>query len=1026
MAESQRKQCFTSVIPQDAVEIRVTNIINPYFIRIKELPEDGKDKTKLFKKLFEVKSSQIKEKSHEHYTPSVGDDVLISSERLTNMDIDLPDWICRGVITDTTKRTSDVFLLDHGIAINVPTESLIKYSRNAVDIEPLTMTIGLYNILPIDPTAWKIVEQWPDSTVNFIKDLIQTSVKIYFAVLACDRKKNKKYGDIYLVIEDKNVSLIEILTLCSLAVPLYPELLSAIKSNNTTEEMLVPYQIEKLKTDTSKESTVNTAAYNNEHPRILIKNYVNKDKLMNNKKILIKTKRPCRPVEHLEDAQFTTAIHKALKDQGVRALKQIQSYMWPAIKQGFDTVAIGPHEAGKSVGYIVPIANNIAVDKELIIEKQKKEIVTKPIALFLCATVKKCIDVADMCDKVLNHEKVKYSAMYNGLSDKIVMANICNKFHILVTTPPFLLRTIEKYSNKLDLSEVSHLVIDQADALLDKYFTELITLIRKYKIINKEKKNGFQNGSVQIIAAAHNWTHKIKLFVEKFMEDPYICIGSFVEAAAFSRVKGRMLIRHSEKKKEEVLNILDDYSVIKTMIVCLNKEEALKLDDFLVSKSVQTLLVHEEMLITKVNELKEVWHKYLSGMYPVIICTDQVLLDLEITNIELLIHYSVTNTSKTLFGRRFSVLMDNWLMESQTDCRVIILFDESKGNKHFKGVVEILKRLNVTLPKDWKQIAEGLDLAYNMTIKNHPLCDSIKSFGTCERNSCPYRHCIISEVDTPTLNVTIGDELKLEITHVHHASHFSARIYEFIRKNEITGKNENFSYPFEAFKLDIAMKKHYKEPQNRRGVKDICIGGFYTYRKPEKDYARVQVQSIVEKDIKTDKPKKVRVQSLDDGQIFPQVYYYDFLAKVSELFELPQELLKYKCTVVDIFLTGIAPFDHEYEWTNLATEVTKQWKNKNCNNERDEYAYVKVLLHIGNCIWTDSVVCRSKIINHKDLVSSTLNDDLIKKELATSNDDHLSTLLTMCYNGGITEINGRPIAIPKKEKAETGSIDECD
>lgn len=49
-------------------------------------------------------------------------------------------------------------------------------------------------------------------------------------------------------------------------------------------------------------------------------------------------------------------------------------------------------------------------------------------------------------------------------------------------------------------------------------------------------------------------------------------------------------------------------------------------------------------------------------MYPVIICTDQVLSDLQISNIELLIHYSVTNTSKTLFGRRFSTLMDNWQM----------------------------------------------------------------------------------------------------------------------------------------------------------------------------------------------------------------------------------------------------------------------------------------------------------------------------------------------------------------------------
>jgi hypothetical protein len=60
--------------------------------------------------------------------------------------------------------------------------------------------------------------------------------------------------------------------------------------------------------------------------------------------------------------------------------------------------------------------------------------------------------------------------------------------------------------------------------------------------------------------------------------------------------------------------------------------------------------------------MKEEWYKYLSGMYPVIICTDQVLLDIHISDIEFIIHYTVTVASKTQFNRRFSVLMDNWLM----------------------------------------------------------------------------------------------------------------------------------------------------------------------------------------------------------------------------------------------------------------------------------------------------------------------------------------------------------------------------
>ena len=37
---------------------------------------------------------------------------------------------------------------------------------------------------------------------------------------------------------------------------------------------------------------------------------------------------------------------------------------------------------------------------------------------------------------------------------------------------------------------------------------------------------------------------------------------------------------------------------------------------------------------------------------------------------------------------------------------MLILFDERKENVHFRGVVNILERLQVELPHDWSQIAE--------------------------------------------------------------------------------------------------------------------------------------------------------------------------------------------------------------------------------------------------------------------------------------------------------------------------------
>ena len=54
------------------------------------------------------------------------------------------------------------------------------------------------------------------------------------------------------------------------------------------------------------------------------------------------------------------------------------------------------------------------------------------------------------------------------------------------------------------------------------------------------------------------------------------------------------------------------------------------------------------------------WAASVSGMYPIIICTDDVLRDLGIKDITWLIHYSVNLSSKSRFYYRFSTLMDNW------------------------------------------------------------------------------------------------------------------------------------------------------------------------------------------------------------------------------------------------------------------------------------------------------------------------------------------------------------------------------
>ena len=63
--------------------------------------------------------------------------------------------------------------------------------------------------------------------------------------------------------------------------------------------------------------------------------------------------------------------------------------------------------------------------------------------------------------------------------------------------------------------------------------------------------------------------------------------------------------------------------------------------------------------------------------------------------------------------------------------------------------------------------------------------------------------------------------------------------------------------------------------------------------------------------------KKVAAKTIDDSNRY-KIY-------VSELLEISESLLNHKLTTVYIFLTGIAPFKDEFEWTDVANDYSNDW-----------------------------------------------------------------------------------------------------
>ncbi|XP_076222302.1 putative ATP-dependent RNA helicase TDRD12 isoform X2 [Nomia melanderi] len=959
-----------NILPSTAISIKVTNILTPYIIRILKQKDYKKKLNLINKKLMLLEKKGMLNIDVERVEPKIGNVVIVHDK--LDKDLDLPAWLCRGIINsilDDMKNIYNVFLPDYGIAVELQRNDFCMSSTDLILDEYLTYTVGLYDILPAalkynspaqGESSLLVSEEWNALAIQYIKDLMVASSTIYFDHLASDERGMMKF--------------LQNLVKCEKL------------ENDIINDEIILYNISKEykkseETNAQKESFIKRM--NKFKGRKQLYDKVRKGK----EKVLIYGKIKFECLQTISDLKFPAEIHKAWKSL-IKSFspKKLQSYILPAIKSGLDVIAIGAAQSGKTLGYTFAICGLLASKLDLPRG-------VNPVALILCSSSSKVLEVHSLFTEFLQRYKtIESVAAINGKSERSLVAEMFNGCQILISTPRFLTGFIDQNRKLLKFESLQYLILDDGDVILDKYFDSISKLFKKHKIIhNRELRN--TNGTLQIIITAKHWTPQLKKMAAVLMDCPYMCIASFIEATIFKSVYPKMYIVNSKTKDRKLLDLLsNEFSKLRTVIICTNSAEAEKVHKFLKQSIKDILLAHEDMNLIHLQGIKQCWDACVSDSYPVLICTDEVLSDLDITNATWLIHYSISLRFKTQFNFRFSTLFDN-LQEEKSTCKVTILVDEN-NDIQFLSIIEIMQRINVVIPQSLSENIEHIRTALEKKKDNYPLCNNIKLWGFCYKNhSCTLRHKIISELDAPIIDIRMKDKVKFRIISIHNVTQISARIISYIKfdtSEEIELSNVQY------MEIIIKIQEFYSSVDNRRNCESIYVGCICGLEEPVDCYKRVQILHIDEED-EMDKPKYADVRCIDNGVILKKVNIY-------RLLHMPEELIKYPAQVVDVFLTDIAPHDDEYVWNRCAIDTVFQWFKDNVDGR--SYVIGTVNLHLKNTIWVNTLEIGTKLIGYKDIVGSSLKTELIKNDHAVENPEHLQQMYQLCKDAGLLELNG--------------------
>ncbi|GFR47037.1 hypothetical protein Agub_g8722 [Astrephomene gubernaculifera] len=204
------------------------------------------------------------------------------------------------------------------------------------------------------------------------------------------------------------------------------------------------------------------------------------------------------PYQTFEDAPFPPTVMRVLEEARYGAPSAIQAQAWPIALAGRDLVAIASTGSGKTLGYLLPAL--------LQIQARGGDPALGPSALVLAPTrelARQIEDEAMRFSRVLmgagaadqdHHDMhgrrgsgsrrgeaagtpLRTVCLYGGAARGNQLAAMRRRPHLIIATPGRLLDFVE--SGEINIGQVSFLVLDEADRMLDMGFEPQIASIAR-------------------------------------------------------------------------------------------------------------------------------------------------------------------------------------------------------------------------------------------------------------------------------------------------------------------------------------------------------------------------------------------------------------------------------------------------------------------------------------------------------------------------------------------------------------------
>ena len=350
-----------------------------------------------------------------------------------------------------------------------------------------------------------------------------------------------------------------------------------------------------------------------------------------------------------------------------------------------DLIGISPNGSGKTLAFTIP--SLLTAFTHL-----NNKINNSPSVLILSPTRELTIQTYNIIKKYCDNLNIKSCCIYGEGNENEEKNKLNDNIEIIVATPGKLIKYIKE--KVIFLSNISLLVLDEADKLIDLSFQESFNLI--FEQLSKKH---------QTLLFSATWPTYVHNFSKKYITDntqKIIIADNNTNQKIPSSITQKIEIieRKNQKREKRLIELLNQYQQNNNnliLIFVLYKSEASKLCDFILNNSNYKCGYIEGDMKQKNRTIAI--ENFKNGMTHILIATDVISRGIDIDNISHVINFSMGLSIENYIHRIGRCGRNNNIGIAHT-------FFVDYDYKFASDLIQILYNCNQNIPKELYDISK--------------------------------------------------------------------------------------------------------------------------------------------------------------------------------------------------------------------------------------------------------------------------------------------------------------------------------